>query len=475
MELLSPAKKRLLEICVFLITALQIMDATITMVALPAMRVGLSTTISQSTWISTTYLVALGVVLPLSGWLSANFGIRRVLLVATVGFALASLYCGLAHDLQSLLVGRLLQGALGAVFIPMSQTLMVTMYPGEKQSKALARWGVVTMAAPMIAPVLGAFIADYAGWRWIFFINIPLGCMAFVGLLVSLPTGNAAPRRLDYRGFALFTAAVLAIQLALDRGQLERWFSSALVLYSTIVFLVSSVLFIVLRQTEKEPYLSKSLLSDRNYRLSVVLSILTGVLLFAPLTLIPQLLALLDYSVRDIGLLLAPRGLMSMIAILATPRLLKLFKPSFLIFLGASITVASTWWMSFTEPASTAPYFVAVALLQGLGLGFISIPLTVLSFSTIQPELRAEGAGFFNLSRNIGGAIGIALAQTALTYQLQSIRKDSLEATIMAFDVAFSVTAIVSLLLLIIAAISSMAGVSARSSKTADSQASIIR
>ena len=392
-------------------------DWTIAAVALPHMQGTFSATQDQISWVLTSYIVASAVMLPATGWLGARFGRRRLFLVAVGGFTVFSLFCGTAGSLPAEVLLRVAQGACGAFLIPLSQAIMLDAYPPEEHGRAMAFWGMGVVLGPVIGPTLGGYLTDALTWRWVFFINLPVGCLALLGGLAFLPKTPPARnvRPFDGFGFLALAAGVGAMQMMLDRGERLDWFDSPEIVIEAIVMAAGFYFFVVHSLTARAPMVDLRLMRDRNYALGMLLVFLYGLLTLAPMVLMPPFLQdLQDYPMATIGMLLSPRGLGLFTAMMILARIGQAIDLRLQIAAGFLMLAASSWWMSKwnLEVAASAVFWTG--LMQGLGAGSIIGPLGVLTFATLSPAHRTEGASMWNLIRSIGSSIGIATALAIL-------------------------------------------------------------
>ncbi len=406
---------------IMLATIMQVVDMTIVNVALPHMQGSMSATQDQIAWVLTSYIVAAAIATPLTGVLAGRFGRKRLFVASVVGFTIASMLCGAATSLEQIVVYRVFQGMMGAALVPLSQAVLLDTYPREKHGSAMALWGMGVMVGPIIGPTLGGWLTEYYSWRWTFYINVPLGTLALLGVLTFLPeTERSRPGRFDYFGFALLAIAIGALQLMLDRGETEDWFASREIVLEAVASGLALYLFVVHMFTAKEPFLEPRLFKDRNFVAGLMLMFTVGVMLLATLALLPPFLQnLLGFPVVTAGLVLAPRGVGTMVAMLVVGRLIGKVDTRGIVLFGLVATAYSLWEMTlFTAEVSVAQ-IVYTGVVQGVGLGFIFVPLTTVAFSTLDPALRNEGTAMFSLIRNMGSSIGISLFVTLLGQRTQ--------------------------------------------------------
>jgi DHA2 family multidrug resistance protein len=417
------ARRALITVSVMLASIMQALDNTIANVALPRIRGSLSATQDQMTWVLTSYIIAAAIMTPLSGWLASQIGRKRIFLASVVGFTVASMLCGLAHSLPEIVVARLLQGIFGASLIPMSQAVLLDVNPPERHARAMAVWVMGVTIGPILGPALGGWLTENYSWRWVFFINVPFGILAFLGILGSLPETAPQRSRFDFFGFATLSLAIGALQLMLDRGQLQDWWSSTEIRTEAAVAALSLYLFVVHMLTARSArFVSPALFKDRNFITGNVFIFVVGVVLFATLALLPPLLQdLLDYPVVTTGLVTAPRGIGTLVAMFVVGRIMGRVDSRLIITAGFALTALSLWQMTGFDLQMSSGTVVWSGLAQGLGTGFVYVPLASVTFATLAPALRNEGTALFSLTRNLGSSIGISVVETLLTRNVQIV------------------------------------------------------
>lgn len=415
----------LITLSIMLATIMQVLDTTIANVALPSMTGDLGASQDTVTWVLTSYIVASAVMTPVTGWLSDRIGKRELFLVSVVGFVAMSVACGLAWNLSSMVTFRLLQGLCGAAIVPLSQTFLLDINPPEKFGQAMALWGAGIMVGPIIGPTLGGWLTESYNWRWVFLVNLPVGIAAFAGCVAYLPRSVLRVRRFDFFGFFMLSVAIGGLQLILDRGAAVDWFSA----YETWVylFLFASGLWVFVFHTitAAHPFLDPRMFRDRNFVTGLVFIFVVGIILLASLALLPPMLAgIFGYPEITVGLVMAPRGVGTMISMLVVGRLVRVVDPRILVSVGLLLTAASLWMMTGFSPQMDARLVVLSGVVQGLGLGQVFVPLSTIAFQTIDPKLRAEATSLFSLVRNIGSSIGISLVTVILTRNWQVSHAD---------------------------------------------------
>lgn len=409
-------RRGLVTASVMLATLLQVIDVTIAAIALPEMRGALSTTQEEISWVLTSYIVASAIMTPPVGWLAARFGRKRLFIYSIAGFTIASMFCGMAGSLDQLVAARIAQGACGAVLVPLSQATLLDAYPRERHGFALGIWSVGLMIGPVAGPTVGAYITEELSWPWIFYINIPLGIIAILGVSASVIETERKRRPIDLVGFAALSISVGAVQLMLDRGELRDWFESTEIVIEAGIAVAGFYVFITHSLFARQPFIDFNMFRDRNFSAGLVLAFMFGFLLLTTIVLMPPFLQqLLDYPIVASGLVLIPRGLGAMFAMMISARLFDRMDGRILMILGIFIFNWSMYEMTkFTDDVSMFDVGWTGAL-QGFGLGLFYAPLNVLAFSTLPLHFRTDAAGIFNLSRNVGSSLGIAILVSLLT------------------------------------------------------------
>ena len=417
-ETISPTVRWALTVCIMMATIMQALDTTIANVALPYMQGSLSTTQDQINWVLTSYIIAAAIMTSPLGWMAARFGRKKLFIVCTAGFTVASMLCGVALSIEQMVAYRLLQGVFGAALVPLSQAVMLDIFPPSRRGSAMAIWGMGVMLGPIMGPTLGGWLTDSYSWRWVFFVNLPFGILTTFGLSVFMsetPTRRDVP--FSWFGFASLSLGIGALQLMLDRGQEVGWFDSNEIVIEAIVAIVGFYFFLADCFTSRRPFISVRIFRDWNFSIALVFMFLIGIILLATMALVtPFIQILLGYPVLASGYLLGTRGIGTFIAMFLVGRLLSSkVDPRLLIFVGLVLATASLWMMvgwSLDVPAST----IAInSIVQGFGLGFVFVPLNTIAFASLPAELRTEGAALWTLIRNIGSAVGISIVIAQLT------------------------------------------------------------
>jgi DHA2 family multidrug resistance protein len=418
----APSRRFMITGTVMLASILQALDNTIANVALPHMQGSLSATQDQMSWVLTSYIVAAAIMTPLTGWLADRYGRKPLFLVSIIGFTVASALCGMAQSLDQIVLFRVLQGLFGAALIPMSQAVLFDTYPREEHGRAMAIWGIGVVLGPTLGPLLGGWLTDHYTWRWVFYINVPFGVLAVLGVLACFPDTKHARKDFDFFGFAMLGVFIGALQVLLDRGPIKDWFNSGEIRLEALVSALACYLFVVHTLTAPRPFIRLAMYRDRNFLTGSVLIFVVGIVLFATLALLPPLLqGLLGYSVFQAGLVTAPRGLGTLFAMLFVGRLVGRIDVRLVIASGFALTAISLWQMTrFSLQIDMSPIIWSGAI-QGLGTGIVYVPMAALSFATLPAVMRNEGTALFNLVRNLGSSIGISTVQALLVRNTQLV------------------------------------------------------
>jgi MFS transporter, DHA2 family, multidrug resistance protein len=423
--LLPVSHKGLLTLAVMGASVVQILDSTIANVAIPHMQTSLGATLDSVTWVLTSYILASAVAMPATGWLSDRLGSRRLFLMAVAGFILTSMLCGLATNLTQMVVFRILQGICAAFIGPLSQTILLDINPPSKAPKAMQLWGMGIMVAPIFGPMIGGWLTENYNWRWVFYINLPIGIPTLAILWWLLPSRPITERRLDIFGFAMLALGLASFQLMLDRGQHEDWFESWEIIVEAGVALAAFWMLAVHSLTTKAPLFDRLMLTDRNFLTSLVFGSLIGLMMYGIFALMPTMLQnIFGYTVFDTGVLLAPRGVGILVGMIAASRLIGRVDARFIILFGFSLTAYSMWMMTGWAMNMGASHFVIVGLIQGFGMGITFMPVNIMAFSSLPLSMRTDAASLLYLSRSLGGSIGISITVTMLTRTMQSSHEE---------------------------------------------------
>ena len=402
-------------------TLMQSLDSTIANVALPYMQGTMSASQEEINWVLTSYIVAAAIMTTPTAFLAARFGRTRLFVTAVVGFTLASVLCGLAQSLDEIVVFRVLQGMCGAALVPLSQSVMFDIYPAEQRGKAMALWTMGVMVGPIFGPILGGWLTENHSWRWVFYINVPFGVVTAFGLATYLKEtsfGNAV--RLDWIGFGALSLAIGAFQAMLDRGETLDWFGSHEIVVEACLAGIGFYLFLVQFSLAPRPFVSPSLFADRNFVVGITLYFTMGAVMYATLALLaPYLQTLMDYPVVTAGIVLAPRGAGLMFAALVSGRLVGKVGARPLIAIGFSTGAFALYQMTSWTPDVSEWAMIVVGFVQGISIGFLTIPINITTFATLPAVMRTEAAGIYSLMRNLGSAIGISVTGALLATNTQ--------------------------------------------------------
>jgi DHA2 family multidrug resistance protein len=421
----SPARRTLITILMIGATVMVVLDSTIANVALPHMRASLGASNETISWVLTSYILASAVAMPLTGWLAERFGRRALFTVAIAGFTASSALCGLSNSLVLMVVARLLQGVFGAFIVPMSQAVMYDINPPENHVRAMTIWGMAIMIGPIMGPVLGGYLTDSWNWRWVFFINVPIGLVASVAAWILLPSSRKERRPFDMLGFLLLTIALGSLQLMLDRGTQLDWFSSSEIVIEAGIAVAAFWAFAVHMATAPHPLVPIALFRNSNFVASILMLAVAGGIMMAGAALAaPMLQQLLGYSVYDAGLLIMPRGVGTVVGMVLAGRLAGKIDSRLVIGFGMLLLAWSLHMMTgFNLMMGSGPV-IRSGVIQGFGLGLVVMPLNLLAFATLASALRTEGAAVYSLARNIGASIAISAATALIASNLQTSHAD---------------------------------------------------
>jgi len=410
-----------ITVCVILATLMQALDTTIANVALPYMQGSVAASQDQIDWVLTSYIVAAAIMTQPTGFLAGRFGLKRLFLVSIGGFTVASMLCGMAQSLTQIVLFRVVQGAFGAALVPLSQTVLYGAYPRERHGFAMALFGFGVTMGPVLGPVLGGWLTENYSWRYVFYINLPIGILTLLGIGAVLPeSARNASAKLDWFGFGTLSLALGALQIMLDRGELKDWFGSSEIIIEAIVAGSAFYLFFVHTFTADEPFVKPALFRDRNFAAGMLFIAIIGLTLYASMALQPPYLqGLMDYPVATAGIVMGPRGVGTMASMLIVGRLVRRLDTPILLAIGLFLTAWSFYAMTGWTPDVSQGAIVGVGLVQGVGLGFLFVPVSVATLSTLSPEQRTEGAGLYSLSRNIGSSVGISVVNALLIRNTQ--------------------------------------------------------
>ncbi|MCK1741617.1 DHA2 family efflux MFS transporter permease subunit [Bradyrhizobium sp. 139] len=420
----------LVAFVVSIATFMEVLDTTIANVALRHIAGGLAVGIDESTYVITSYLVANAVVLSISGWLSTVIGRKRFYMICVATFSVASLLCGFAWYLEALVLFRILQGLGGGGMATSEQAILADSFPPHKRGQAFAIYGVAVVVAPVIGPTLGGWITDTYSWHWVFLINVPMGMLSLflVGTLVKEPSGAEEERkkllskglRVDYVGFVLVAIGLGSLEYVLDEGQRNDWFGSNVIVLFAVLAAVSLLALIPWELTRDDPIVDLRLLGRRQFAACFLVMLGTGGVLISTTQLLPQLLQTeLNYTALLAGLALSPGGIATLVLMPVVGRLVSTVQPKYLIMLGAAIVAFSMWHLTGLTGDITYGYAALSRIFLALGLPFLFLPVTTASYDGVPPDKTNQASALINVARNIGGSMGVALAQTILAQRQQ--------------------------------------------------------
>ncbi|PYS21871.1 MAG: EmrB/QacA family drug resistance transporter [Acidobacteria bacterium] len=426
---------------VMLATFMEVLDTSVANVALPHIAGNLSATPEEATWVLTSYLVSNAIILPAANWLGRFFGRKRFLIVCIVIFTVSSALCGAAGSLGLLIVARIAQGAGGGALQPIAQAVLMESFPAEKRGSAMAVFGLGVVVAPIIGPTLGGWITDNYSWRWIFYINIPIGILAVLmaRTFVEDPPyiRDQRPGRIDYIGFGLMAVALGAMQLVLDKGQEEEWFASSFITWFVITATIAAIVFVIWELRSSDPIVDLRVLTNRNFAVGTSLMIVLGIVLYGTIALLPLFLqTLMGYPALESGLAVSPRGFGAVASMLIVGRLINRIRGRYLVLFGFSVLSYAIYMFSKINLEISVSSIVWPNIISGFAMGFIFVPLTTMALGTLANEQMGNASGVFNLMRNTGGSVGIAIVTTFLARGAQ-IHQAALVSHLTPYDPAF--------------------------------------
>ena len=410
-------RRNMVTICAMTATIMQALDTTIANVALPYMQGTLSASQDQINWVLTSYIVAAAIMTAPVGWIANRFGRKRIFIICSAGFTIASVLCGLAQDIGQMVLFRLMQGVFGAGLVPLSQAVTLDSNTLQERAKAMAIWGMGVMMGPIMGPSLGAWLTETYSWHWVFFVNLPFGIFTVLGLLIFMDeTKKDQALRFDWFGFAALAVAIGALQLALDRGEQLGWLESNEILAEFIIAGVGFYYFLAHSLTTSQPFIQFALFKDKNFVGGCVFMAVMGLVLFSTMALAsPFLQNVIGYPIITAGLLLASRGCGTFVAMMLVGRMMRYIEARTLIISGLSITCASLYYMTYWTDQTGATEIMVVSIIQGFGFGLVFVPLSTVAFLTLPNHLRTDGTSMLTLMRNVASSIGISVVISQLT------------------------------------------------------------
>src|SRR5712672_1893505 len=410
-------RRNMVTICAMTATIMQALDTTIANVALPYMQGSLSASQDQINWVLTSYIVAAAIMTAPVGWVANRFGRKRIFIICSGGFTIASVLCGAAQDINQMVLFRLLQGVFGAALVPLSQAVMLDSYALHERAKAMSIWGMGVMMGPIMGPSLGAWLTETYSWHWVFFVNLPFGIFTVLGLVIFMDeTKKDLNLRFDWFGFTALAVAIGSLQLALDRGEQLGWLESNEIIGEFIVSGVGFYYFFAHSFTTSKPFIQFALFRDKNFVGGCVFMAVMGLVLYSTMALSsPFLQNVIGYPIITAGVLLASRGCGTFVAMMLVGRMMRFVEARTLIFSGLSLTCLSLFYMTGWTDQTGVPEIVTLSIIQGFGFGLVFVPLSTVAFLTLPNHLRTDGTSMLTLMRNIASSIGISIVIAQLT------------------------------------------------------------
>ena len=410
-------RRNMVTICAMTATIMQALDTTIANVALPYMQGSLSASQDQINWVLTSYIVAAAIMTAPVGWVANRFGRKRVFIICSAGFTIASVMCGLAQDINQMVMFRLLQGVFGAALVPLSQAVMLDSYALHERAKAMSIWGMGVMMGPIMGPSLGAWLTETYSWHWVFFVNIPFGIVTVLGLMAFMDeTKQNTALRFDWFGFLALAVGIGSMQLALDRGEQLGWLESNEIILEAIVSIVGFYYFFAHSFTTAKPFIQFAIFKDRNFIGGCVFMAVMGLVLYSTMALAsPYLQNVIGYPILTAGLLLATRGSGTFVAMMLVGRFMKYIEARILIMSGMALMSLSLFFMTGWTDQTGVPTIIVISVAQGFGLGLVFVPLSTVAFMTLPNHLRTDGTSMLTLMRNVASSIGISVVIAQLT------------------------------------------------------------
>src|ERR1700758_440748 len=410
-------RRNMVTVCAMTATIMQALDTTIANVALPYMQGSLSASQDQINWVLTSYIVAAAIMTAPVGWIANRFGRKRIFIVCSAGFTIASLLCGVAQDINQMVLFRLLQGVFGAALVPLSQAVMLDMYSLQERAKAMSIWGMGVMMGPIMGPSLGAWLTETYSWHWVFFVNLPFGIGTVLGLMVFMDeTEKNLELRFDWFGFAALAIGIGALQVALDRGEQLGWLESNEIIAEFVIAGVGFYYFFAHSFTTNRPFIQFALFKDRNFLTGCIFMTVMGLVLYSTMALAsPYLQNVIGYPIITAGVLLASRGCGTFVAMMLVGRMMRYIEARTLIISGLGITALSLYYMSAWTDQTGVPEIITLSIFQGFGFGLVFVPLSTVAFMTLPGHLRTDGTSMLTLMRNVASSVGISVVIAQLT------------------------------------------------------------
>ena len=417
----TTAELIIITVPVLLASLLHALNMSTAYVALPNMQGNLSASPDQIGWIITTFVVASAVGTVLTGWMANRIGRRRVFLASIIGFTVTSLFCGMATGFNELVVMRALQGFVSAPLLPVSQAIMLDTYPREKHGFAMSIWSMGMIMGPVAGPTVGAMLTEFYDWRYVFYMNIPFGIIAFVTILITLPSAESLRQKLDWIGITALITAVICLQLVLDRGERLGWFGSSEILFNACLSALAFYVFVAHCLTTDHPYLSFGMFKDWNYVIGLFLIFVFGISVFSSLFILPLFLQNIQgHPVLSAGWVVSARGLGTMVAMMSAGYLADRVPGKYLILSGLLFVGVSNIWMTEWSAGVSTSEIVWITIINGYGMGMMWVSLTTVTFSTLSAHFRVEAAALFSLLRAIGASMGTSIVVSILVRSSQT-------------------------------------------------------
>ncbi len=401
------------------------LDTSVANVALPHIAGSLSASAEEATWVLTSYLVANGIILPATAWLSGLFGRKKFLLISITVFTVSSGFSGASLNLDMLVFARVVQGASGGVLLPISQAILLESFPQEDRGQAMAAFALGVIVAPIVGPTLGGWITDNYSWRWIFYVNLPVGILALLmaHMFIEDPPyiKRVYGKELDYIGFALMALGLGTLQVILDKGQQDDWFAASWICWFALISAVSLIVFVIRELKTKKPLVDLSIIRDRNFAVGILIATAYGAIVYGTLLILPLFLEdLMNYSAFESGLTMSPRGIGAMVSVAVAGRMLKKVDGR-IMMLGGFLLIAWAGFLFGRINLEISPFDIVLPnIILGSAIGFVFVPLTTIAMGMLPNEKIGTGTGIYNLMRNIGGSIGIAVITTILARSSQA-------------------------------------------------------
>ncbi len=410
-----------ITVALMLATLMNTLDSTIANVALPHIQGSVSAAQDEIVWVLTSYIVATAIMTPLSGWLALKIGRKQMFVWSVAGFTVASMLCGMATNLPEIVIFRLLQGIAGASLMPLSQTTLLDIWPSGRLQRVMAVWSAAVVMGPIVGPVLGGYLTESLSWRWVFYINLPVGILALFFIITFMSGSHVGGERpFDFLGFAGLALFIGGFQLVVDRGPGRDWFDSAEVWTEALLSGGGLYVFIVQSMTTRHPFFAGALLRDRNFIATVMFNMVTGILLFATSAMLPSFMQnLLGYSALQSGVASMTRGVGAFLSFIFIPFLVSRVGARPVLLLGLCLSASALWQMSRFDLSMTAGPIMVAGLVQGLGMGCLFSPLQVLAYATLPPQLRGEGAVVSTIARSLGSSAGISMIQALVIHKTE--------------------------------------------------------